>query len=128
MTFEVTLDSGSQQSASLTVSGQGFTVYQQAATIPGLSLIGSMPHLAAGGGWLTTFTFINKSSAAASIRPNFFAPDGSPQSLLFDLPQQPDPAGSTLRGRSTKPSRPTQATSSKLLDHWTDRLLKAQQS
>jgi len=96
VTFEVTLNSGPEQSASLSVSGHSFTVYQQAASITSLGLIGSMPHLAAGGGWQTTFTFVNKGSAAASARPSFFASNGYPQSLLFNLPRQVSPTGSIL--------------------------------
>ncbi len=52
-----------------------------------------MPHLAAEGGWLTTFTFVNKSSTAATTRTNLFSPTGSPLQLPVSLLQQPSTAG-----------------------------------
>ena len=73
----------------LNFDGVPFTVEQEASTLPGLSFIGSMPHLAAEGGWNTTFTFVNTSStAAATARTSLFAPSGTPLSLPLDFPQQ----------------------------------------
>jgi hypothetical protein len=47
-----------------------------------------MPHLAAEGGWLTTFTFVNKSASAQSTRTNLFTPTGSALPLPIALPEQ----------------------------------------
>ena len=41
------------------------------------------PHLAAGGGWQTTFTYVNVSSQAVTCDTSFFADDGSPLRIAF---------------------------------------------
>ena len=70
----------------------------------GLGLIGSMPHLAAEGGWNTTFTIVNKGTTAAQTQLNFYANDGNPLPLPFTFPQifpppplafNPQPSAST---------------------------------
>ena len=45
------------------------------------TFIGSMPHLAALGGWNTSFTFVNKGASAASMVNNLYSPNGSPLPL-----------------------------------------------
>jgi hypothetical protein len=67
------------------------------------TLIGSMPHVAAEGGWTTTFTFVNKGTSAATAQNNLFAPNGGPLSVLINLPQS---------GGSTTASTITQAMAS----------------
>jgi len=47
---------------------------------------GSMAHFAAGGGWQTTFTFVNIGSAAADLRLNFFDDNGNPAVLPLVFP------------------------------------------
>lgn len=96
VTLNVAPNSGAAQSASFAIGGTPFTVEQQAATTPGLGFIGSMPHLAAEGGWLTTFTFINKSTSAQTARTNLFSPAGAALPLPITLPQQPSIAGPVL--------------------------------
>ncbi len=88
VTLSVAPNAGVDQSASITIGGAAFLVEQQASRISGLNFIGSMPHLAAEGGWLTTFTFVNKSSSTATTRTNLFAPTGSALQLPIALPQQ----------------------------------------
>jgi hypothetical protein len=56
---------------------------------PGLIFVGSMPHLAAEGGWNTIFTFVNKGAAPATARTSLFAPDGTPLTLPIAFPQPP---------------------------------------
>jgi len=73
-------------STTLTVAGLPFTIQEGASTTP--IFIGSMPHLVAEGGWLTTFTFVNKSAAAAQTRLNLYDPSGNPLALPLTLPQQ----------------------------------------
>src|SRR5579864_5449911 len=63
----------------------GLAPYPLAAPAP--PFIGSMPHLAAEGGWTTTFTLVNKGTTAASAETSFFAPNGGPLSLRINLPQ-----------------------------------------
>ncbi len=51
------------------------------------TFIGSMPHLAALGGWNTSFTFVNKGTTAASLSNNLYAPNGSQLPLPIVFPQ-----------------------------------------
>jgi hypothetical protein len=88
VTLNIAPNSGADQSASIAIGGTPFIVDQQTPSIPGLSFVGSMPHLAAEGGWLTTFTFVNKSSTAQTARTNLFSPAGSALPLPIALPQQ----------------------------------------
>ena len=55
-----------------------------------------MPHLAAEGGWNTTFTFVNKGTTSAVARTSLFAPGGTALQLPIDLPQQPASASPLL--------------------------------
>ena len=64
--------------------------------INGLTLIGSMPHLAAEGGWLTTFTLVNKSQAPATARMSLYGDGGNTLILPVNLPQQTSPSGPLL--------------------------------
>src|ERR1019366_4812364 len=50
--------------------------------------IGSMPHVVAEGGWNTSFTFVNKSAAAAQTRLNLYDPNDNPLVLPLTLPEQ----------------------------------------
>ncbi|HSR07852.1 MAG TPA: BACON domain-containing protein, partial [Bryobacteraceae bacterium] len=79
-------------SASITIGGAPFTIEQQGASIPGLSFIGSMPHIAAEENWTTAFTFVNKSNATATARLSLFgdpsdASGNGPLSLPLAFPQ-----------------------------------------
>ena len=101
LTFQVTANGGAARSASLTIAGLPFNVEQQAAAILGLNLIGSMPHLAAQENWLTTFTLVNKGSAAATARLSLFgdpadASGNGPLALPLTFPQQAAGAGPLL--------------------------------
>jgi hypothetical protein len=60
VTFLVSPNNGGDLSGSLTIAGQSFTIGQEAASIPGLSFIGSMPHIAAEENWWMEFTLVNK--------------------------------------------------------------------
>ena len=71
LNYQVAANAGSARSGTITVAGFPFTVEQQSASIAGLSLIGSMAHLAAEENWTTTFTLVNKTSAAPTARLNF---------------------------------------------------------
>ena len=101
LTFLVAANSGGARSATLTIAGQAFNVQQQAVSIPGLNVIGSMAHLAAKENWTTTFTLVDKSSAPATARLSFFgdAIDTSgngPLALPLMFPQQPAATGPLL--------------------------------
>jgi hypothetical protein len=87
--FEVSPNTGADLTNTFTIGDATYTLQLQSATIPGLNYVGSMPHLAAEGGWLTTFTFVNKSSTAATTRTNLFSPAGGALQLPVTLVQQP---------------------------------------
>jgi hypothetical protein len=78
-------------SAALTIGGISFAIQEQGLT--GLSLIGSMPHLAAEENWTTTFTVVNQSAVSATARVSLFGDAGDPSGngplmLPFTFPQQ----------------------------------------
>ena len=84
----------SGRSGTFTVAGLTFTVDQQAGSITGLNLIGSMPHLAAEENWTTTFTLVNNTNAANQARLSLFGSNidptgsGNPLPLPLTFPQQ----------------------------------------
>jgi hypothetical protein len=96
VTIETLPNSGSDLSGFFTVAGVTFVVEQQAGSIPGLSLVGSMPHLAAEGGWLTTFTLVNKGSSSATARVSMYGDGGNSLILPVNLPQQTSLSGPLL--------------------------------
>ena len=79
LSYQVTANAGAGRSATISVAGISFTVEQQAASIPGLGFIGSMPHMAAEENWTTTFTLVNKSASPATARLSLF---GDPSGVL----------------------------------------------
>jgi len=85
VTFQLTPNSGGDLSSSFKIAGQSFSIEQQASAIPGLTLIGSMPHIAAEENWLSAFTLVNKSAAPATARLSLFgdAADPSGDGLLM---------------------------------------------
>jgi sugar lactone lactonase YvrE len=82
------------RSGTFTVAGLTFTVDQQAGAIAGLSLIGSMPHIAAQENWTTTFTMVNNTNASNEARLSLFGSNidatgsGNPLPLSLTFPQQ----------------------------------------
>ena len=101
ITFQVLPNSGGDISSSFTVAGVPFTIEQQAASIPGLSFLGSMAHLAGEENWTTTFTLVNKSGATAQTRLSLFGdaldPSGNgPLLLPLVFPQQAAASGPLL--------------------------------
>jgi hypothetical protein len=101
VTFQVLPTGGGDLSGSFTIAGLSFTVEQQAASIPGLSFIGSMAHLAAEENWTTAFTLVNKGASSATARLSLFGdttdPTGNgPLMLPLVFPQQPLASGPLL--------------------------------
>jgi hypothetical protein len=101
VTFQVLANTGSDLSSTFSVAGQTFTIEQQSASIPSLSFVGSMAHLAAEENWTTTFTLVNKSVSAATARLSFSGdgldPTGNgPLMLPLVFPQQAGAAGPLL--------------------------------
>jgi len=93
--YLVAANTGPARSGTFLIAGQPFTIDQQAGSIPGLSFIGSMPHIAAEENWTTTFTLVNKGTSPAQARFSAFAESGNPALLPLLFPQQP-PAPSWL--------------------------------
>ena len=60
-------------------------------TLPVLANVGTaggtMPHVASGGGWQTTFTLVNTGTSAANATLNFYDNNGSPLTLPLEFPQ-----------------------------------------
>jgi hypothetical protein len=101
VTFNVQANTGGDLSASITIGGTPFTIDQEAPTIPGLSFIGSMPHLAADENWTTAFTLVNKSNTSTTVRLSMFGdainPTGNgPLTLPLAFPQPAGPSGPLL--------------------------------
>ena len=94
LSFQVGANAGPLQTTTFTIAGLSFNIWEEAASLPTLSLIGSMAHIAAEENWTTSFTLVNKGSTSATAQVNFFGdpsdPTGSgPLSLTLDFPQQP---------------------------------------
>ncbi len=87
--YQVAPNPGPGRATSITVADSSFAVEQQADSVPGLSFIGSIPHIAAQQDWKTSFTLINKDEAAAQVRLSLFGDSGNPLKLLLTFPQQP---------------------------------------
>lgn len=85
--YQVASNAGPDRAATITVAGSSFTVEQGAGSIPGLSFIGCMPHVAAGQDWKTTFTLVDKDSAPAQVRLSLIGDSGSPLKLPVTFPQ-----------------------------------------
>jgi hypothetical protein len=96
VTFQVSPATGADATVSFMIAGQIFTVQQEAPAVSGLALVGSLAHLAAEGGWETTFTLVNKGASPAIARTSLFAPGGQPLPLPLILPDQPSIAGSLV--------------------------------
>jgi Subtilase family len=90
---------GPARSAFLTIGDQTFTIEQQAASIPGLSRIGSIPQVVAEENWTTAFTLVNKSALATQARFSLFGgqyPEPDVLTLPLVFPQQTSLAGPLL--------------------------------
>ena len=68
LTYLVPANPGPDRSVTMTIGGVPYQVEQESDSIAGLSLIGSMPHMAAKENWTTTFTLVNKGASAARSR------------------------------------------------------------
>ena len=96
VTFTVSPNTGQDLSGSFTIAGATFTIDQEAASISGLTYIGSMPHIAAQENWITTFTLVDKGATSAIARLNFFSDPTGLLTLPLTFPQQPATSGPLL--------------------------------
>ena len=90
--FQVLSNAGAARVANLTIGGVAFSIEQQAFAIPGLTFIGSMPHMAAEENWTTTFTLVDKSASAATARLSLFGDPSGALALPLVFPQSPGAA------------------------------------
>ena len=102
----INTSSGAQTLVSTAPTGSsnaffGLAPYPLASSTP--TFIGSLPHLAAEGGWTTTFTYVNKGTTSASAQTSLFAPNGTPLILPINLPQT---SGSTTASSVTQTIAP----------------------
>ena len=95
VTFQVAA-AAAAGATSFTVAGLTFTVDQQALSLPGLSFVGSMPHLAAQENWTTSFTLVNKGGLPATARLSLFGDPSGALSLPLNFPQNPAASGPEL--------------------------------
>jgi hypothetical protein len=91
-TFQVGQNNGADVSAVLSVAGVSFSVEQQAASVPGMTFAGSMPHTASAENWTTTFTLVADGSSSTTARLSLFGdaidPSGNgPLTLPLTFPQ-----------------------------------------
>lgn len=91
--YQVASNAGPDRAATITVASSSFTVEQEAGSIPGLSFIGCMPHIAAEQDWKTTFTLINKDREPTQVRLSLIGDSGTPLKLPVTFPQQPPTRG-----------------------------------
>jgi hypothetical protein len=96
--FSVDPNLGAARSGVMTIADKTFVVEQEAASIPGLSFTGSIPHVAAEENWTTTFTLVNKSALATQMRFSLFDERFLAQGLQLPLvfPQQSLSSGPLL--------------------------------
>ncbi len=87
--FQVLPNAGAARVANLTIGGVAFSIQQQAFALPGLSFIGSMPHMAAEENWTTTFTLVDKSASSATARLSLFGDPSGALTLPLVFPQSP---------------------------------------
>src|SRR5437868_6069731 len=89
LNYVVSANTGVARFTTIAVAGFSFAVEQQAFSIPGLTFVGSMAHLAAQENWTSTFTMVNKSAAAVETRLSFFGDPSGLLTLPLAFPQLP---------------------------------------
>jgi hypothetical protein len=89
LNYSVYPNVGAAQSATITIGSYSFAVEEQAASIPQLDFIGSMPHIAAEENWTTSFTLVNKGATPATARLSLFGDPSGALNLPLAFPQQP---------------------------------------
>jgi len=101
--YSVGPNPGAARTSQFVIGNQSYTVAQESGiAVPGISLVGSIPQVAVGTGWSTTFTLVNKSPAPVETATTIFDSSGTPnyfsnaQALTLILEQQ----GLVLQGSS----------------------------
>ena len=124
LTYQVTANAGVGRTATITIAGVSYIIEQQAGSISGLTLIGSMSHLAALENWTTAFTMVNKGAVPATARLSLFGdandPSGNGPLML--------PLAFSQQGAAAVPNQSAAALSGPLLAATFDRTLAANAS
>jgi hypothetical protein len=92
ITFQVLGNYGADRSASFTIAGQVFNIEQAAASVAGLTMVGSLGQVAAEGTWDFSLKAVNLGTSAATARFAFADNDGNPLALPVTFPQSPPAA------------------------------------
>jgi sugar lactone lactonase YvrE len=88
LTYKVGANSvGPARSGTITVAGRPFIIEQLGSVPAGLGTVGTLSHIASGGGWKTILTLVNNGAAVASVRLNFVADTGTELTLPLTFPQ-----------------------------------------
>jgi hypothetical protein len=87
---------GSARSGIVIIGDQGYRVFQQNGIVGPISSTYYFPHLAIGGGFQTTLTYVNYSPQSVSCQTTFYSDSGG--ALQVPLPMVPFPAAWTLSG------------------------------
>ncbi|MCX6594263.1 MAG: hypothetical protein NTZ56_22340 [Acidobacteria bacterium] len=85
--YSVIANFGASRNGILTVAGRPFTVEQLGVSAVPLSAAGTLGQVASGGGWRTTFTFLNTGTASAVLRLSFVSDPGTELTLPLSFPQ-----------------------------------------
>jgi hypothetical protein len=100
--YKVAPNTGAARTAKITIVDTSFSVEQQAAAIPGLALIGSVPDVVAQQNWTTTFNLVNpgsnKGDAPVLARVSLLEDPGTPLTMPLAFPQMD--AGALRNGSS----------------------------
>ncbi len=87
----VSPNTGASRTATITIAGQTFTIYQEgtAASGPAPPFLGSMPQIAPGNGWDTSITLVNTGTTAAGAALSFFGDNGAALPLPVTIDSAP---------------------------------------
>ena len=85
--FQVLPNPSTARVTNMAIGGAAFSIEQEAFAVPGLTLVGSMPHMAAEENWTTTFTLVNKGTSPAIARLSMFGDPSGALTLPLTFPQ-----------------------------------------
>lgn len=87
LTYRLLSNPGATRTGTLTIGGLPFRIEQLGVLPAGLVSIGTMPQVASGGGWKTTFSFTNIGETVAEMRLILTGDSGTSLTLPLMLPQ-----------------------------------------
>jgi len=122
--YQVAANASFARASTIAIGGQNFAL--QETGVSGLTISGSMAHIASGGGWQTLLTLVNTGTSATTATLNFLGDSGSAVSVPLSFPQtgttdnssvvsQSIAAGASLIVQIQDPGTPTSVTGSAAL-------------